>query len=447
MPTSLISRRAKPLTGTLRVPGDKSISHRAIIFGGLAVGGTVIEGLLEGEDVLATTAAMRAFGCEVARGGDGRWHVHGRGVGGMAEPADVIDCGNSGTGVRLLMGVAAQQPITSFFTGDASLRKRPMGRVATPLGRMGVAMTAREGGRLPIAVTGPATLMPVEYELPVASAQVKSAILLAGLGAPGETTIIEPKRTRDHTETMLRHFGAEVRVEENPDGGRQITLVGEPELTARRIVVPADPSSAAFPAIAALLVEGSELHLPGVGTNPLRFGLFETLLEMGADIALDNRRETGGEPLADLVIRHGPLKGIEVPAGRAPSMIDEYPVLAVAAAYAEGTTIMRGLEELRVKESDRLAATAKGLAACGARVEVSGDDLIVHGAGNGLAGGATVPVDLDHRIAMAFLVAGAASAEPVAIDDAAAIETSFPGFRDLMNQAGAVIETGVEDAA
>ncbi|NQW10638.1 MAG: 3-phosphoshikimate 1-carboxyvinyltransferase [Alphaproteobacteria bacterium] len=447
MPTPLISRRAQPLTGSVRVPGDKSISHRAIIFGGLAIGESVIDGLLEGDDVLATAAAMRAFGCDVTRGGDGRWRVHGRGVGGMAEPVDVIDCGNSGTGVRLLMGVAAQQPITSFFTGDGSLRRRPMGRVAAPLGRMGVTVTARGGGRLPLAVTGPEILMPIEYELPVASAQVKSAILLAGLGAPGETTVIEPKRTRDHTETMLRHFGADVRVADMSGGGRRITLVGEPELMARPVVVPADPSSAAFPAIAALLVEGSELRLPGVGTNPLRFGLFETLLEMGADITLENPREEAGEPIADLVVRHGPLKAIEVPAERAPSMIDEYPVLAVAAAFAEGTTVMRGLEELRVKESDRLAATAHGLAACGARVEVEGDDLIVHGAGNGLAGGATIPVDLDHRIAMAFLVAGMAAAKPVAIDDATAIATSFPGFQNLMNQAGAAIEVGVEDTA
>lgn len=441
MPQPLISSRARPLTGTLRIPGDKSISHRSLILGGLSVGETTIEGLLEGEDVLATAAAMRAFGATVEHLGPGSWRVVGRGVGGLDEPADVIDCGNAGTGMRLLMGTAAGQPITTFFTGDGSLRRRPMGRVGAPLAQMGVKIVSREGGKPPLAVTGPETLMPITYTLPVASAQVKSAILLAGLAAPGETTVIEPKRTRDHTETMLRHFGAEVRVEDT-DEGRRITVVGEPELTGRPVIVPADPSSAAFPAVAALLVEGSELVLPGVGTNTLRFGLFETLLEMGADIELTNKRTEAGEPVADLVVRHSRLKGIEVPAERAPSMIDEYPILAVAAAHAEGTTIMRGLDELRVKESDRLTATANGLAACGARVEVDGDDLTVHGAGNGMAGGATIPVDLDHRIAMAFLVAGMASADAVAIDDEAAIATSFPGFKDLMNGAGAAIGTG-----
>ncbi len=440
MPTQLIARRSQDLAGTVRVPGDKSISHRSLIFGGLSVGETRIEGLLEGQDVLATAAAMRAFGAKVTRLGDGQWQVFGRGVGGFDEPADVIDCGNSGTGVRLLMGVAAGQPITTFFTGDASLRSRPMGRVTTPLAQMGVAVTARAGGRLPLAVTGPQTLMPIAYTLPVASAQVKSAVLLAGLAAPGETTVIEPKRTRDHTETMLRHFGAEVRVVDE-DAGRRITVVGEPELTGRPVVVPADPSSAAFPAVAALTVPGSEVVLPGVGTNPLRFGLFETLMEMGADIELRNRRTEAGEPVADLVVRHGPLKAIEVPPERAPSMIDEYPVLAVAASQAEGRTVMRGLEELRVKESDRLSATAKGLAACGVRVQVEGDDLVVDGAANGVAGGATVAVNLDHRIAMAFLILGLSSDEPVAIDDAAAIATSFPGFQDLMTGLGADIVT------
>ena len=447
MPTPLLSRRARPLSGTIRVPGDKSISHRALIFGGLAVGETTIEGLLEGDDVLATAAAMRAFGCSLERGADGVWRVHGRGVSGLDEPADVIDCGNAGTGARLLMGVASQQPITTFFTGDGSLRRRPMGRVMAPLAQMGVRFATRQGGRLPGAVIGPETLLAIEYTLPVASAQVKSAILLAGLAAAGETTIIEPKPTRDHTETMLRHFGAQVRVEAAAVGGRRITLVGQPELTGRRVVVPADPSSAAFPAVAALLVEGSEVTLPGVGTNPLRFGLFETLREMGADITLANRRTEAGEPVADLIVRAGPLKGVDVPPERAPSMIDEFPILAVAASMAEGTTVMRGLEELRVKESDRLGAMARGLAACGVRVEVAGDDLIVHGGGNGVAGGTTIPVDLDHRIAMAFLVLGMVSEEPVAIDDAAAIATSFPGFMDLMNGAGAAIALATEAAA
>ncbi|MEQ8398905.1 3-phosphoshikimate 1-carboxyvinyltransferase [Thalassobaculum sp.] len=447
MPTPLLSRRARPLTGTLRIPGDKSISHRSLIFGGLSVGETTIEGLLEGEDILATASAMRAFGCEVERGKDGRWHVHGRGVSGLDEPADVIDCGNAGTGARLLMGVAAQQPMTTIFTGDGSLRRRPMGRVMTPLSQMGVRFATREGGRLPGAVIGPETLIPIEYTLPMASAQVKSAILLAGLGAAGHITVIEPKPTRDHTETMLRHFGADVRVEDMPGGGRRITLVGQPELTGRKVVVPADPSSAAFPAVAALLVEGSEITLPGVGTNPLRFGLFETLIEMGADITLTNRRTEAGEPVADLIVRHGPLKGIDVPPERAPTMIDEYPILAVAASVAEGTTVMRGLEELRVKESDRLGAMAKGLTACGVRVDVDGDDLTVRGAGNGVAGRTTIPVDLDHRIAMSFLVLGMVSEEFVAIDDAAAIATSFPGFADLMNGAGAAIAPATDVAA
>lgn len=441
MPQPLISSRARPLTGTVRIPGDKSISHRSLILGGLSVGETTIEGLLEGEDVLATAGAMRAFGATVEHRAPGSWRVVGRGVGGLDEPADVIDCGNAGTGMRLLMGTAAGQPITTFFTGDGSLRRRPMGRVGAPLAQMGVKIVAREGGRPPLAVTGPETLMPITYTLPVASAQVKSAILLAGLAAPGETTVIEPKHTRDHTETMLRHFGAEVRVEDTAEG-RCITVVGEPELTGRPVIVPADPSSAAFPAVAALLVEGSEIILPGVGTNPLRFGLFETLLEMGADIQLTNRRTEAGEPVADLVVRHSRLKGIEVPPERAPSMIDEYPILAVAAAHAEGSTIMRGLDELRVKESDRLTATAEGLSACGVRVEVDGDDLTVHSAGNGVAGNATIPVDLDHRIAMAFLVLGMSANEAVAIDDEAAIATSFPGFKELMNSAGAAIGTG-----
>jgi len=435
----LTAAKAAPLTGTLTVPGDKSISHRALILGGLAVGMTRISGLLEGEDVIATADAMRDFGAEVERTGPGAWRVHGRGVGGLDEPENVIDCGNSGTGVRLLMGLAAGQPITTIFTGDASLRRRPMARVSNPLAEMGARFAGRSGGRLPTAVTGPETPMPIEYTLPVASAQVKSAILLAGLSAPGETTVIEPHRTRDHTETMLRHFGAEVRVTDLDGGGRRITLVGQPELAPKPVVVPADPSSAAFPAIAALLVEGSDITLKGVGTNPLRFGLFETLIEMGADITLENQRIEAGEPVADLRVRHGPLTGIEVPADRAPSMIDEYPVLAMVATRAKGKTVMRGLGELRVKESDRFAATLNGLNACGAQAEAEGDDLIVHGSDNGVAGGATIPVELDHRIAMAFLVLGCAAENPVTVDDATAIRTSFPNFLDLMNGAGARI--------
>ncbi len=433
-----VSAQARPLSGIARVPGDKSISHRALMLGALAVGETTVDGLLEGEDVLRTAAAMRAMGAEVARTGDGRWRLFGRGVGGLREPDDVLDMGNAGTGVRLLMGLVATHPFTTFFTGDASLRKRPMRRVAEPLALFGARFLTREGGRLPAAVIGTASPTPVTYELPVASAQVKSAVLLAGLNTPGATTVVEPHRSRDHSELMLRHFGAALELEDLPGGGRRVTLTGQPELAGRAVRVPADPSSAAFPAVAALLVPGSEVRLPEVGTNPLRFGLFETLREMGADIALENPRVEAGEPVADLVVRHGPLKGVAVPAERAPSMIDEYPILAVAAAFAEGTTRMHGLAELRVKESDRLTAMAEGLAACGARVEVEGDTLIVHGGGRP-AGGATIAAELDHRIAMSFLVMGMAAAAPVAVDDVGAVATSFPGFVALMNGLGADI--------
>lgn len=436
MTAALISARAEPLRGTARIPGDKSISHRALMLGALAVGESVVEGLLEGEDVLRTAAAMRALGAEVTRQGDGRWRLWGRGVGGLAEPSEVLDMGNSGTGARLLMGLAATHRFTTFFTGDASLRGRPMARVIEPLARIGARFVGRSGGRLPLAVIGAERPLPITYELPVASAQVKSAVLLAGLNTPGETTVIEAHPTRDHSELMLRHFGAAVTVASLPGGGRAVTIQGQPELTGRHVGVPADPSSAAFPLVAALLVPGSEVTMPAVGVNPLRCGLFETLREMGADLTLADVREQCGEPVADLTARHGPLKGVTVPAARAPSMIDEYPILAVAAACAEGATRMRGLGELRVKESDRLTAMARGLAACGARVEVEGDDLIVHGTGRPPQGGATIAVALDHRIAMSFLVLGMASAAPVAVDDAAAIDTSFPGFAALMNGLG-----------
>ncbi|MGE5506745.1 MAG: 3-phosphoshikimate 1-carboxyvinyltransferase [Actinomycetota bacterium] len=439
MARPLISRRIGPLSGTARVPGDKSISHRALMFGALAVGESVVEGLLEGDDVLRTAAAMRALGAEVERTGEGTWRLHGRGVGGLAEPADVLDMGNSGTGARLLMGLVATHPFTTLFTGDASLRSRPMKRVSDPLARMGARFVGRDGGRLPLAVVGAAAPLPITYELPVASAQVKSAVLLAGLNAPGETTVIEREATRDHTELMLRHFGAQVRVEHLDDGRRAITVTGFPELTGRHMVVPADPSSAAFPVVAALLVAGSELRLPGVGVNPLRTGLYQTLREMGADIHFDAMREEAGEPVADLVVRSSALTGVEVPAARAPSMIDEYPILAMAAACAHGTTRMHGLAELRVKESDRLAAIARGLAACGVSVEEERDSLTVHGLGRPPKGGATIAVALDHRIAMSFLVLGMVAEEPVTVDDAEAIDTSFPGFGQLMNGLGAKI--------
>ena len=440
MPTPLKSLRAPSLAGAIRVPGDKSISHRSLMFGGLAIGETRISGLLEGEDVLATAAALRAFGCTVVREPDATWRVRGLGVGGLHEAAEVLDVGNSGTAMRLFMGIAAAHPFTTFFTGDASLRTRPMARVATPLGAMGARFVARSNCRLPLAVVGTGDLMPIEYTLPVASAQVKSAVLLAGLHAPGETTVIEPQPTRDHTELMLRHFGAEVHVEALNDGGRRVVVVGQPELIAADIVVPADPSSAAFPLVAAAIVPGSAIRLPGVGTNPLRTGLLDCLTEMGADLAFENRRVAGGEPVADLVLRHTPLTGIVVPPERAPRMIDEYPVLAVAAACARGTTVMHGLGELRVKESDRLSAIVEGLRAAGATVAVEGDSLTVEGAGAPPPGGGSIATRLDHRIAMAFLVLGAATSRPMAIDDGSPIDTSFPGFAALMNGIGLRIE-------
>lgn len=437
----LVSRASGPLVGEMRVPGDKSISHRALMLGALAVGETTISGLLEGEDVLRTAAAMRALGARIDEGQaakDGIWRIRGRGIGGLAEPGDVLDMGNAGTGARLLMGLLASHRLTAFLTGDASLRGRPMGRVAAPLRLMGAEIVSRGGDRLPLAVIGTAEPMPITYRLPVPSAQVKSAVLLAGLNTPGETTVIEPEPTRDHTELMLRHFGASLRVEALAEG-RAVTLIGQPELTGQAIRVPADPSSAAFPLVAALLCPGSRLRLPGVGMNPHRIGLIDTLRDMGADIVAENPRTEAGEPVADLIVGASELTGVEVPAARAPSMIDEYPILAVAAACARGRTVMRGLAELRVKESDRLAAVAGGLAACGVVVEAGPDSLIVEGSGSPPPGGAVIPSGLDHRIAMAFLVLGMAASAPVGVDDAAPIETSFPGFAALMNGIGARI--------
>jgi 3-phosphoshikimate 1-carboxyvinyltransferase len=437
-PAPLSSARPRtPLCGRIRVPGDKSISHRALMLGMLAVGRTEIAGLLEGEDVLATAAAVNALGAVAAPAGDGRWLVDGVGIGALAEPQDVLDLGNSGTAARLLLGILATHPATAFVTGDASLRRRPMGRIVEPLSRFGARFLTREGGRLPLAVIGASDPIPVEYRLPVPSAQVKSAVLLAGLNAPGATTVVEPQPTRDHTERMLQHFGAVVRVEP-AEGGKRITVEGFPELAAAPVFVPGDPSSAAFPLVAGLIVPGSEVTVEGVGVNPLRSGLLESLREMGADIALSNERNEGGEPVADLVVRSGALNGADIPAERAPRMIDEYPVLAVAAACARGRTVMHGLAELRVKESDRLTAIATGLDACGVRIAVEGDDLIVDGAGNLPAGGASIATQLDHRIAMAFLILGLAANEPVTIDDARPIATSFPDFVPLMTRLGAV---------
>lgn len=434
----MIARPVRSLSGTVRVPGDKSISHRAVIFGALAVGETTVRGLLEGEDVLRTVAAVRALGAAAERDAAGLWHIHGAGIGALAEPDDVLDMGNSGTAARLLLGVMGSHAITCFVTGDASLRARPMERVAAPLRQMGAAILSRSGGRLPLCITGAETALPIVYETPVASAQVKSAVLLAGLNAPGETTVVERRATRDHTERMLRHFGAQVRVQAEGEA-RRITVVGQPELTGRPVEVPADISSAAFPLVAALIMPESEVTLTAVGMNPGRVGLIETLREMGADIATENERELGGEPVADMRVRAGPLKGVAVPAARAPSMIDEFPVLAIAAAFAEGETVMQGIGELRLKESDRIAAIADGLAANGVAVEARDDTLVVRGR-SGPIGGGTVKTLMDHRIAMSFLVLGLAADAPVGIDDARPIATSFPEFRDLMAELGAKFE-------
>ena len=438
-PIPMTARRSGPLTGTAEVPGDKSISHRALILGAFSVGQTVVTGLLEGQDVLDTASAMRAFGAEVVRHGEGHWTVQGVGVGGFAEPADIIDCGNSGTGVRLIMGCMATSPLTATFTGDASLRKRPMARVTDPLSLFGTRAFGRAGGRLPMTVVGAADPVPVRYKVPVPSAQVKSAVLLAGLNAPGETVVIEAEPTRDHSERMLKGFGADLHVEDTAEG-RVITLVGQPELRAQTVAVPRDPSSAAFPVCAALIVENSDILVPGVSQNLTRNGLYTTLVEMGAEIEFGNPREEGGEPVADLRVRFSALKGIEVPAERAASMIDEFPVLSVVAAFAEGTTIMRGVKELRVKESDRIDAMARGLEACGVRIEEEEDTLTVHGQGpGGVPGGATCATHIDHRIAMSFLVLGLASLQPVTVDDGSPIATSFPAFEGLMAGLGAEI--------
>ena len=435
----MTARSAGPLTGRLRVPGDKSISHRALILGALAVGKSRISGLLEGEDVLNTGKAMSALGARVERHRDGIWEIFGVGVGGFREPAAALDFGNSGTGCRLVMGAVAGCPIVASFDGDASLRKRPMKRILDPVALIGArAVAMAEGGRLPLTLAGARDPIPIVYRTPVASAQIKSAVLLAGLAAPGATTVIESEASRDHTELMLRHFGAQlVSAPEGPHG-RRITLQGQPELAAAPVVVPADPSSAAFPMVAALIAAGSEVILTGVMTNPLRTGLIATLREMGASIETLDTRSDAGESMADFRVRASALHGVEVPAARAPSMIDEYPVLAVAAAFAEGTTVMRGLQELRVKESDRLAATADMLRQNGVEVEIAGDDLIVHGKGR-VPGGGLVATHMDHRLAMSALVMGVGAAAPVRVDDAGFIATSFPGFADLMRALGADI--------
>jgi 3-phosphoshikimate 1-carboxyvinyltransferase len=435
--TPLESRASGPLSGKVRVPGDKSISHRALILGALSVGETRISGLLEGEDVLNTAKSMQALGAKVERTGPFAWQVAGVGVAGFAQPASPLDFGNSGTGCRLVMGAVAGCPITAVFDGDASLRSRPMRRILDPLELMGAkAGESKEGGRLPLTLHGARDPVPILYRTPVASAQIKSAVLLAGLAAPGVTTVIEQDASRDHTELMLKHFGAEIVSTTEGSHGRRIALTGQPELHGADVVVPADPSSAAFPIVAALLVEGSDVTFSDVMTNPLRTGLFTTLREMGASIEESEVRGDAGEPMARLRVRASKLRGVEVPPERAPSMIDEYLVLAVAASFAEGTTIMRGLQELRVKESDRLEATAAMLRVNGVRVEVAGDDLIVEGRGH-VPGGGLVATHMDHRIAMSALVMGLAADKPVKVDDTAFIATSFPDFIPMMRSLGA----------
>jgi 3-phosphoshikimate 1-carboxyvinyltransferase len=437
-PVPLQARRSGPLRGRVRAPGDKSISHRALIFGLLAAGETTIEGLLEGEDVLRTADACRALGASVIRDGEGRWRVLGVGIGGLVEPSGVLDFGNAGTGSRLMMGVVAGHDITATFDGDASLRKRPMRRILDPLELMGAhVLSQAEGGRLPLTLKGARHCAPIEYRTPVPSAQIKSAVLFAGLNAPGVTTVIEAEASRDHTEKMLAYFGADVRVTPEGAHGRRIALTGQPELKPQSVVVPSDPSSAAFPLVAALICEGSDVVIEGVMVNPLRTGLLTTLLEMGADITLENTRVEGGEEVADWRVRASRLSGVEVPAERAPSMIDEYPVLAVAAAFATGTTRLNGLHELRVKESDRLAAVAAGLVAAGVACRIEGDDLVVEGGDGRVPGGGMVATHLDHRIAMSFLVMGLAAQAPMTVDDATMIATSFPAFAGLMTGLGA----------
>lgn len=428
-----------PLKGRIRVPGDKSISHRSIMLGALAVGETRVTGLLEGEDVLSTAAAMRAMGATIERDDDGMWHVHGVGVGGLLQPQAALDMGNSGTSTRLLMGLVATHPITATFVGDASLSKRPMGRVIDPLSTMGAEFTASPGGRLPLTLRGISPAVPIEYRLPVASAQVKSAILLAGLNTPGITTVIEPIPTRDHSERMLRGFGAELTVDIADDGVRVIKVRGEAEFRPQDIVVPGDPSSAAFFVVAALLVEGSDLVVENVGLNPTRAALFDVLRLMGGSIEELDRRDVGGEPVADLRVRHSLLTGIDVDPAVVPSMVDEFPILFVAAALAKGRTVTTGLEELRVKESDRISAMRAALELAGATVTETEDGLIIDGTGGdplpGTAEGASVVTHLDHRIAMSMAIAGIASKRGVEVDDTRPIATSFPIFESLLEGA------------
>jgi 3-phosphoshikimate 1-carboxyvinyltransferase len=441
VPVPLTARRCGALRGPAAIPGDKSISQRALILGALAIGETRVTGLLESGDVLSTAGALRALGARIESDDAGVWRVHGTGVGGWTAPALVLDFGNSGTGSRLVMGAMATTPITAVFTGDASLQSRPMGRVLDPLTLFGATYTARPRGLMPLTLTGAARPMPVDHKVAVASAQVKSAMILAALNAPGRSRIEQSALTRDHTEKMLTAFGAKIAVEELKDGGEAVHVTGEADLKACTVEVPRDPSSAAFALVAALIVPGSEVSLPAILLNPRRAGLIETLMEMGAKIEIRNARESGGEKIGDLVVRHSVLKGVTVPAERAPSMIDEYPILSIAASFAEGETVMQGLEELRVKESDRLSAIACGLEANGVTFTETPDSLTVQGRGpDDVPGGGTVTTHMDHRIAMSFLTMGMASREAVTVDDVAMIATSFPEYKDLMRGLGATLE-------
>ena len=439
--TKLTSSKAQSLKGEPKIPGDKSISHRSLMFGGLAIGETIIHGLLEGEDVIHTADAMRAMGADIIKDDNGAWHCHGVGIGGLKEPNTVLEMGNSGTSTRLLMGLVGGHNITAHFTGDASLTKRPMNRVIKPLEMMGCKVVAREGGLLPLSTTGPKDALPIEYKPHGASAHVKSAVLLAGLSAMGKTTVIEETPTRDHTENMLRAFGVPVDIENLEDGSQAIHVTGQQDLKATEVHVPSDPSSAAFPTVAALIRNNSEIKMKNILMNDRRNGIYTTLIEMGADITFENERIESGEKVADLIVTgNNMLKGIDVPASRVPSMIDEFPILAVAASLAEGTTKMTSLAELRVKESDRLLMMYEGLKACGVNLEMGEDSLTIHGTGQPPKGGSEVKTALDHRIAMSFMVLGSITNEPVTIDDAAPIKTSFPNFIDLMNDLGMQIK-------
>ncbi len=438
LPQPLISRSSGVLNGNITPPGDKSISHRAIMLGGIAKGTTSIRGLLEGEDVLRTIAALKSLGALIRKEGN-VWHIEGVGVGNLRQPTETLDMGNSGTAARLLIGLLSTYPFSSTFIGDASLSKRPMGRITMPLSAMGAKFKSEHKDCLPLTVIGALEPKAITYQLPVASAQVKSAILLAGLNTEGLTCVIETAPTRDHSEHMLKHFGANISVQPHGDNAEIISLVGKSHLQGQEITVPADPSSAAFPIVAALLRPGSSITLHNIGMNPRRTGLIRTLIEMGANITLHNQHNEGGEPVADISVAGSELRGVVVPADRAPSMIDEYPILAIAASCAQGPTKMLGLGELRVKESDRLSLVATGLRRCGVNVEIEGDDLIVHGMGKP-QGGATIETSMDHRIAMSFLVLGCVTRKPIQIDDGSFIATSFPSFIETMNGLGMVIE-------